>query len=148
MNLKNMKGENKEKDHRRRVNGIIIKTLLLFVMLMIIFEVFDNEYLIVIDQLSLGILPPVRIVNCLCVLVVIGILTPTTLTNLFKTMWILNIPFDGRDWMRVGSLFSLFCLQYYCSCVQGQLDKFNGKIMEALIFGIVLYVVLGKVTYI
>lgn len=143
-----MTEKNKDKDHRRRVNGIIIKTLLLFVMLMIIFEVFDNEYLIVIDQLSLGILPPVRIVNCLCVLVVIGILTPTTLTNLFKTMWILNIPFDGRDWMRVGSLFSLFCLQYYCSCVQGQLDKFNGKIMEALVFGIVLYVVLGKVTYI
>ena len=79
---------------------------------------------------------------------VIGILTPTTLTNLFKTMWILNIPFDGRDWMRVGSLFSLFCLQYYCSCVQGEVDKFNGKIMEALVFGSVLYVVLGKVTYI
>ena len=58
MNFKNMKEENKEKDHRnrRRVNGIIIKTLLLFVMLMIIFEVFDNEYLIVVDQLSLGIL--------------------------------------------------------------------------------------------
>ena len=53
-----MKEENKEKDHRnrRRVNGIIIKTLLLFVMLMIIFEVFDNEYLIVVDQLSLGTL--------------------------------------------------------------------------------------------
>ena len=58
MNFKNMKEENKEKDHRnrRRVNGIIIKTLLLFVILMIIFEVFDNEYLIVVDQLSLGIL--------------------------------------------------------------------------------------------
>ena len=49
-----MTEKNKDKDHRRRVNGIIIKTLLLFVMLMIIFEVFDNEYLIVVDQLSLG----------------------------------------------------------------------------------------------
>ena len=58
-----MKGENKEKDHRRRVNGIIIKTLLLFVMLMIIFEVFDNEYLIVVDQLSLGTL---FLTSCSC----------------------------------------------------------------------------------
>ena len=112
-----------------KVSEIILEVFIAFIILVGIFELFHNDRLLVLDQLSL---------------VIFGLLTPITVVNLFNTMWKQRIPVDKRDHIRVRSLLVLFIVQYTISNLNGEEKEFIWKISKAVGFGSVAYLVLGN----
>ena len=117
-----------------------------FIILVMIFELFDNERLLVLDLLSLGILNILFItqIDFHVSLVIFGLLTPITLVNLANSMWTQRMPVDKRDHIRVGTLFLLFIFQYAITNLNDGEQEFMWKISKAVCFGSMTYIVLGE----
>merc|ERR1719462_891694 len=77
------------------LRSVVLRVLLSFIMLVMIFQLFDNDYIMVLGKLSLAMF---------------GLLTPLTLTSLYRTMWLYRIPVDRRDWTRVWALFGAWVM--------------------------------------
>ena len=106
----------------------VSEVFIAFISLVGIFELFDNDRLLVLDHLSL---------------VIFGLLTPITVVSLFNTMWKQRIPVDKRDHIRVGGLLVLFILQYVISNLNDEEKEYIWKIPKAVGFGSMAYLVLG-----
>ena len=124
----------------------IVEMVIAFIILVMIFELFDNERLLVLDLLSLGILNILFItqIDFHVSLVIFGLLTPITLVNLANSMWTQRMPVDKRDHIRVGTLFLLFIFQYAITNLNDGEQEFMWKISKAVCFGSMTYIVLGE----
>ena len=124
----------------------IVEMVIAFIILVMIFELFDNERLLVLDLLSLGTLNILFItqIDFHVSLVIFGLLTPITLVNLANSMWTQRMPVDKRDHIRVGTLFLLFIFQYAITNLNDGEQEFMWKISKAVCFGSMTYIVLGE----
>ena len=124
----------------------IVEIVIAFIILVMIFELFDNERLLVLDLLSLGTLNILFItqIDFHVSLVIFGLLTPITLVNLANSMWTQRMPVDKRDHIRVGTLFLLFIFQYAITNLNDGEQEFMWKISKAVCFGSMTYIVLGE----
>ena len=124
----------------------IVEMVIAFIILVMIFELFDNERLLVLDLLSLGTLNILLItqINFHVSLVIFGLLTPITVVNLASSMLTQRMPVDKRDHIRVGTLFILFIFQYAVTNLNDGEQEFMWKISKAVGFGSMTYTVLGE----
>lgn len=127
-----------------KVSEIVLRIFIAFIILVLIFELFGNDHLLVLDHLSLG--NEILILNFVFTfsLVLFGLLTPITVVSLVNTMWKQRIPVDKRDYIRVGSLLMLFLSQYTISNHNGEEKEFIWKISKAVGLGSMVYIVLGN----
>ena len=124
----------------------IVEMVIAFIILVMIFELFDNERLLVLDLLSLGTLNILLItqIDFHVSLVIFGLLTPITVVNLASSMLTQRMPVDKRDHIRVGTLFILFIFQYAVTNLNDGEQEFMWKISKAVGFGSMTYTVLGE----
>ena len=130
---------------KNKVREVILEIFIAFIILVVIFELFDNDRLLVLNQLSLG--NNYRLYNstklsCFS-LVIFGLLFPITVVNLVNTMWKQRIPVDRRDHIRVGSLLVLFIFQHAISNLNNEEKEFIWKISRAVGSGSLAYLLLG-----
>ena len=85
-----------------------------------------------------------RIDNEHFILAMFGVLTPITLTSLYRTMWLYRIPVDRRDWTRVWALFGAWVMSNVLHQTgAAEAELFRDIMMTAVLFSIV-YLVLGQ----
>ena len=76
--------------------------------------------------------------------VMFGVLTPITLTSLYRTMWLYRIPVDRRDWTRVWALFGAWVMSNVLHQTGvAEAELFRDIMMTAVLFSFV-YLVLGQ----